>query len=71
MEVDVAGTMLVEDVLGNDGTQFHRILALVEVPLHLFARDPEHTAGHHRLPLPLAELLQRHEVNTLIAENPD
>ena len=125
-------------MLGNDGTQFRRLLALVEILLHLFARDPEHAAGHHRhdgglrrtgvevrriidhklalerkprdvfpvvaetvrhvleatlgdisqpprrvalalqlvapavhdcLPLPLAELPQRHEVNTLIAES--
>ena len=48
MEVDVAGTMLVEDVLGDDGTQFRCLLALVEVLPHLFARDPEHAAGHHR-----------------------
>ncbi len=39
---------LAEDMLGNDGAQFHRFLALVEVLPHLFTCDPDHTTGHHR-----------------------
>ena len=49
VEVDIARTELKEDVLGNDGTQLHRLLALVEVLLQLLTRNPEHTTGHHRL----------------------
>ena len=48
MEVDVAGAMLVEDMLGNDGVQLHRLLALIEKLLQLPACDPDHAAGHHR-----------------------
>ena len=36
-------------MLSNDGTQFHRLLALVEVLLQLLPRNPEHTTGLHRL----------------------
>ena len=35
VEVEIARTELAEEVLGNDGTQFRRLLALVEVLLHL------------------------------------
>ena len=49
MKVDVAGTMLVEDEFTDDSTQFHRLNALVEELPHLFACDPDHAAGHHRL----------------------
>ena len=49
MEVDIARTELTEDMLGNDGTQLHRLLALVEELLQLLARDPDYAAEHHRL----------------------
>ena len=49
VEVEIARTELAEDVLGNDGTQLHRLLALVEKLLQLLARDPDYAAGHHRL----------------------
>ena len=39
---------LAEDMLGNDGAQFHRFLALIEVLPHLFTCDPDHATGHHR-----------------------
>ena len=49
VEVEIARTELTEDVLGNDGTQLHRLLALVEKLLQLLTRDPDYAAGHHRL----------------------
>ena len=49
VEVEIARTELAEDVLGNDGTLLHRLLALVEELLQLLARDPDDAAGHHRL----------------------
>ena len=49
VEVDIARTELTEDVLGNDDTQLHRLLALVEELLQLLARDPDYSAGHHCL----------------------
>jgi hypothetical protein len=49
VKVEIARTELEEDVLGNDGTKFHRLLALVEELLQLLACDPDHAAGHHRL----------------------
>ena len=35
-------------MFGNDGTQFHRLLALVEELFQLLACDPKHATGHHR-----------------------
>ena len=49
VEVEIARTELAENVLGNDGTQLHRLLALVEELLQLLARDPDYAAGHHGL----------------------
>ena len=48
VEFEIARTELTENVLGNDGTQLHRLHALVEELSHLFTRDPENAAGHHR-----------------------
>ena len=48
VEVEIARTELFEEMLGNDGAQLHRFLALVKELLQLLARDPEHVAGHHR-----------------------
>ena len=48
MEVDVARMELVEDMLGNDCTKFHRLDVLTEILLHLFTCNPEHAAWHHR-----------------------
>ena len=48
MEVDVARLELVKNMLGNDGTQLHRLLALLEELLQLLACDPDNAAGHHR-----------------------
>ena len=48
VEVEITRTELEENVLGNDGTQLHRLHALVEELSHLFTRDPENAAGHHR-----------------------
>ena len=47
MKIKVARTELEEDVLGNDGTKLHRLLALIKELFQLLARDPKHTAGHH------------------------
>jgi len=49
VEIEIARAELAEDVLGNDGAQLHRLLALVEELLQLLARDPDYAAGHHRL----------------------
>ncbi len=49
VEVEITRTELEENVLGNDGTQLHRLHALIEILLQLLARNPEHAAGHHRL----------------------
>ena len=49
VEVEIARTELAEDVLRNDSTQLHRLLALVEVLLQLLSCDPNHAAKHHRL----------------------
>ena len=49
VEVEIARTELAEDVLGNDGTQLHRLLALVEELLQLLTRDSDYATGHHRL----------------------
>ena len=48
VEVEITRTELEENVLGNDGTQLHRLHALVEELSYLFTRDPENAAGHHR-----------------------
>ena len=48
VEVEIAQTKLAENVLGDDGSQLHRLHALVEKLSHLFTRDPENVAGHHR-----------------------
>ena len=47
VEVEIARTELAEDVLGDDGTQLHRLHALVKELSYLFTRDPENAAGHH------------------------
>ena len=49
VEVDISRTELEENVLGNDGTQFHRLYALIKILLQLLTRNPEHAARHHRL----------------------
>ena len=49
VEVEIARTELEENVLGNDGTQLHRLYALVEILLQLLTCNSEHAAGHHRL----------------------
>ena len=49
VEVEVAGAVLSEDEFADDTAQFHRLHVLTKHLQHLFARDTEHTAGHHRL----------------------
>ena len=49
VEVIVADPMLIEEYFADDTAQFHRLHVLTEHLQHLFARDTEHTAGHHRL----------------------
>ena len=49
MEFEIARTELKKDMLCDNSTQFHRLLALVEELLQLLARDPDYAAGHHRL----------------------
>ena len=56
VEVQIARTELEENVLGNDGTQFHRLHALIKILLQLLTRNPEHAAGHHRLDRSLRRL---------------
>ena len=48
VEVEIARTELGENVLGDSGAQLHRLHALTEKLSHLFTRDPENAAGHHR-----------------------
>ena len=49
VEVEIARTELEENMLGNDGSQLHRLYALIEILLQLLTCNPEHAAGHHRL----------------------
>ena len=49
MEVNIAGLSLAKQMLIDDTAQFHRLHVLTKHLQHLFARDTEHTAGHHRL----------------------
>ena len=49
VEVLITGLVLAEDVLGNEGTQFHVLVASVEELQQFLAADPPHTAGHHGL----------------------
>ena len=56
VEVEITRTELEENVLGNDGTQLHRLYALIEILLQLLPRNPQHAAGHHRLDSSLRRL---------------